>query len=291
MKGRALGRLPVLLLAASIQPFPVPVLAQEGPVLTMEAALERASQHNPRYRRALKDLELSEIERVRLHRHVASRLGLPTGSAAPVPSRRRRFSWAALAPIAAVFVAFAVALPIIGTQLNRSDDLAEPVAEGTLAPSTAVTTTLGAAGEMPTAGGAEEDNRFAATEPADTKDDLQGSGGTTVQSESTDDAVTLPYFPELDDAGLIELRAIAAAGPDSTASAAPLARRTDPETLCAPVAADAAPVALLRYQAAGGDAPLDAVALLDGDGQLLILTTPACDELAIVTPDGLLTTP
>ena len=63
MKGRALGRLPVLLLAASIQPFPVPVLAQEGPVLTMEAALERASQHNPRYRRALKDLELSEIER------------------------------------------------------------------------------------------------------------------------------------------------------------------------------------------------------------------------------------
>ncbi len=42
--------------------LPGPARAQEGPVLTLEEALGRASQHNPAYLRARNDLELSEIE-------------------------------------------------------------------------------------------------------------------------------------------------------------------------------------------------------------------------------------
>ena len=50
-------------------------------------------------------------------------------------------------------------------------------------------------------------------------------------------------------------------------------------------AGGAEPVALLHY----GDSY--AVALMDADGFLLVLTIPGCAQAATVAPDGIITTP
>jgi outer membrane protein len=73
MRGRG-GRLALPRLATSVMPLlsllllsrvllPDPGASQQGPVLSLAEALDRAVENNPAYRRALNNLELSEMER------------------------------------------------------------------------------------------------------------------------------------------------------------------------------------------------------------------------------------
>ncbi|MGW8268228.1 MAG: TolC family protein, partial [Longimicrobiales bacterium] len=59
---RAFGAPALLLLMVSCL-LPRPAFAQAGPVLTLEEALQRARVHNPDYRMAENDLELSRVGR------------------------------------------------------------------------------------------------------------------------------------------------------------------------------------------------------------------------------------